>query len=271
VIVSPDGKRVYVASRSFPSAVAVFVRGGGGALRQPAGAAGCISQGGAAGCTAGRGLGTVWDIAASPDGRSIFAAGSESDSVAILRPTADGLSQAPGAAGCLARAAREGCGAGRALNQPLGLAVSPDGKTVYVASFESDAVAILRRNKSTGVITQAAGRAGCISQVGGGRCADGRALDGAQYVATSPDGRNLYVISYEVNAMGIFARNRADGTLKPLAGKWACLIRGGVLGCPSGRGLTGAVGLTVSPDGRNVYVGAEDSDLGAIGVYRRLR
>jgi DNA-binding beta-propeller fold protein YncE len=96
VDVSPDGKRVYVASRESPSAVAVFVRGRGGALTQPVGEGGCISQGGSSGCADGRGLRRVWDVAASPDGENVYALGSDSDSVAVLRPTPDGLSQEGG-------------------------------------------------------------------------------------------------------------------------------------------------------------------------------
>ena len=271
VEVSRNGKRLYVASRQFPSAVAVFVRGRGGALTQPAGQAGCISQGGTSGCAVGRGLREVWDIAESRDGKNVYALGSGSDSVAVLRRTAAGLSQDESPAGCLARTPAEGCTTARAVNDPTGVVVSSDAKTVYVASFESDAVAILRRNLATGTLTQPAGQAGCISQAGGGGCRAGRALDGAHNLAASPDGRNLYVVAEEINAMSIFARDRSTGRLTQLRGRWACFIRGGVLGCPPGRGLTGVTEVNVSPDGRNVYAASGDSDLGAIAAFRRLR
>jgi DNA-binding beta-propeller fold protein YncE len=263
VIVSRDGKRVYLAARHHPSAVAVFERGRGGALTQRAGTGGCISQGGRSGCATGRGLTRVWDLAATSDGRHVYAAGT--GSVAVLSVTADGLSQPQGTAGCVARATGEGCARGRALNDPTGVSVSPDGSNVYVASFVSDAVAVFRRTPETGALVQPAGEAGCVSQAGGGGCAAGRVLDGAHAVAVSPDGRNVYVASEEVNAISVFGRNPSTGLLRQLPGRWACLIRGGVLGCAPGRGLIEAVTIAFSPDGRTMYIGG-----GAIGIFRRV-
>jgi DNA-binding beta-propeller fold protein YncE len=270
VVVSPDGKRVYVAAREGPSAVAVFTRGRGGALKQAAGPGGCASQGGNGNCTPSRALRTPWDLEVSPDSRHVYVAGSESDGVAILTRTPAGLSQAAGPTGCVARTAVEGCATARALAGALGVALSPDGTTVYVASIDSDALAIFRRSSTTGVLTQAAGRAGCIKQTGGLGCKPGRVLDGVHDAVVSPDGRNVYTVSEEINAMSVFARDRRSGSLNQLPGRWACFIRGGVLGCPAGRSLTTAVSLTVTHDGRNVYIGSADRKLGGVGIFRRL-
>jgi DNA-binding beta-propeller fold protein YncE len=47
-----------------------------------------------------------------------------------------------------------------------------------------------------GELTQKGGTAGCISQDGtSGTCQDGTALDEAQTVAVSADGKNVYVAS----------------------------------------------------------------------------
>ena len=70
--------------------------------------------------------------------------------------------------------------------------------------------------------------------------------------------------------MGALARSRSSGRLVPLPGPFACFIRAGGFGCPEGRGLTVAVAVTVSPDGRNVYVASEDAYLGAIAIFRRF-
>ena len=97
---------------------------------------------------------------------------------AALAVTGD-LTQPAGTAGCVSETGAGPCADGHALDDPLGVAVSPDGKSVYVASSASDAVVRLNRNTTTGAITQPAGSAGCISETGAGPCADGHALDGA--------------------------------------------------------------------------------------------
>ena len=270
VIASGDGKRIYVASREDPSAVAVFVRGRGGGLTQPAGQAGCVSENDASGCTVVRGLRNAFDVAASPDGSSVYAVGSNSDSVAVFRRTAGGLIQPNGAGGCLAATAAEGCTVARALGEPAGVEVSLDGRGVYVASYGSDAVATLRRNPSTGTLVQAAGRSGCISQAGGGGCATGRGLDGPEDVAVSPDGRSAYVVSAKVSSMSVLARNRSSGALTQVPGKGGCHIPGGILGCSNARGLADAVDVAVSGTGRYVYLASANDERGTVGIFRRL-
>jgi DNA-binding beta-propeller fold protein YncE len=272
VAVSPDGAQVYVAGRRFPSGVAVLSRRPDGSLRQGAGRAGCVSFRGGSGCAAARGISAPEEVTVTPDSRQVLVAGARSNAVAVLTRGPGGLSQAAGEAGCIARDAAEGCARGRALAGPVDLAVTRDGRSVYVASSVSDGVAILRRDRDTGALDQSLSRRGCISQDGGGgRCRPGRGLDEAWSVAASPDGANVYAVSSRVNMLGAMARNRRTGRLAQLPGRYACFIRGGRFGCPEGRGLTVAVAVTVSPDGRNVYVASEDSYLGAIAIFRRMR
>ncbi len=52
------------------------------------------------------------------------------------------------------------------------------------------------------------------------------------------------------------------------AGGRGCLSEGGLQGCTAGRALNRASWVTVTPDGRNVYVGAENS--GAVNIYDRV-
>ena len=70
--------------------------------------------------------------------------------------------------------------------------------------------------------------------------------------------------------LSAMARSKASGRLTQLPGKYACFIRAGGVGCPDGRGLTVAVAVTVSRDGRSVYVASEDTYLGSVAVFRRL-
>jgi DNA-binding beta-propeller fold protein YncE len=86
------------------------------------------------------------------------------------------------------------------------VAVSPDGKNVYVASVNSSAVARLDRDTITGAISQPADITGCISETGAGPCADGRGLAGAVSVAVSADGKSVYIGSVGSDAVARFNR-----------------------------------------------------------------
>ena len=68
--VSPDGERVYVTGRRFPSGVAVFTRGSDGSVTQPAGPSGCVTHMGGFECAPARGLSSPEEVAVSPDSRN---------------------------------------------------------------------------------------------------------------------------------------------------------------------------------------------------------
>jgi DNA-binding beta-propeller fold protein YncE len=272
VAVSPDGSRVYATGRRFPSGVAIFTRSPDGSLSQASDTSGCVSHRGGTGCLPARGISAPEEVLVTPDSRQVLVAGSRSNAVAVLQSGPAGLTQADGEAGCISLAGSEGCATGKVLAGAVDLAISPDGRSVYTASSVADGIAILRRNRVTGALTQSTGRGGCISQDGGGgRCVPGRGLDEVWGVAVSADGRNAYGVSSKVNMLGAMARNETSGRLTQLPGRYACFIRAGGLGCRKGRGLTVAVSIVVSPDGRNVYVASEDSYLGSVAVFRRLR
>jgi len=62
-----------------------------------------------------------------------------------------------------------------------------------------------------GALSQPAGTDACVSDDGsGGACADGNALAGAQGVAVSSDGKNVYVVSSETGAgaVAVFTRQK---------------------------------------------------------------
>jgi len=95
----------------------------------------------------------------------------------------------------------------RRSSRASSVALSADGKSVYVASPARNAVAVLRRNTTTGAVFQPAGTGGCVSETGtGGTCQDGKALEGAETVAVSADGKSVYANSPDSNAVAVFAR-----------------------------------------------------------------
>ena len=180
-----------------------------GAITQPAGTAGCVSETGAGPCADGHGLDGArsgWRSArtgrASTSPRS--AATPWRASTATRPP-----GRSPSPPGPPAASARRGRGpAPTAMGSTARTRwrSSPDGKSVYVASYVSDAVARLNRNTTTGAITQPAGTAGCVSETGAGPCADGHGLDGAVRGGGEPDGKSVYVASLDSDAVARFNR-----------------------------------------------------------------
>ncbi|MFN8163397.1 MAG: YncE family protein [Solirubrobacterales bacterium] len=187
------------------------------------------------------------------------------------------LTQLPRSRGCLVDRSTPsgGCGIARALKGPgpfmgsRAIALSPDGKNVYVASSGSDAIAIFRRDARTGTLTQPKGAAGCIAAKGSSDCATAVGLDGPNSVAVSPDGRNVYATSRASNTVSVFRRNPSTGALSQLPAGAGCISRLPVPVCASGRALVGPDVVIVSPGGKNVYVGSFFGN--AVAVFNRDR
>jgi DNA-binding beta-propeller fold protein YncE len=213
VAVSPNGKSLYVASEGGTSetgdAVARLTRNTTtGAITQPAGAAGCISQTGTGPCADGHALSGPAKVVVSGDGKSVYVTSQYSDAVVRLNrnTTTGAIYQPPGTAGCISQTGAGTCADGHALDEVWGVAVSADGKSVYVTAYFSDAVARLTRGTTSGGIAQPAGTAGCVSETGAGPCADGHALVYPVEVAISPDGKSVYVASGVSRAVARFNR-----------------------------------------------------------------
>jgi DNA-binding beta-propeller fold protein YncE len=165
------------------------------------------------------------------------------------------LAQLSGTAGCLADPAgegnAEGCAKGKALNSATEIALTSDATNAYVTTDNS--LVTVARDKSTGELSEP----GCISNdTGDGRvgtsgiCSDGDALRGGKDVAVSPDGAWVYATALISSSLDVFARD-SKGTLR----QSACVEEFVVAGhCQDAVGIEGSRGLTVSPDGKSVYV-----------------
>ena len=136
------------------------------------------------------------------------------------------------------------------MNQPLDVAASPDGKNVYVSAGTSNAVTTFTRDPGTGALTY------LESDVDGIGGVDG--IAGTFGLAVSPDGNNVYVAGKNENSLATFNRDPGTGALTYVTK----LTQGGGVD-----GLQAPWGVTVSPDGKNVYVAAQGEN--AIGTFTR--
>jgi len=284
-----------------------------GSLVQLPGAAGCVSSSRLdTGCTHGRVVARPSRVVVSADGRNVYTAGGTSllASIAVFDRSAitGRLTQKPGLAGCVVlNRQTTGCTHARALETPTGLALSPDGRNLYVTALNSGAVDTFRRN-ADGSLVQLAGTAACVSSLNtGGRCKLDRGVGHPGAVAVSADGRFVYVAG---NTLAVLARAPLNGALTPLqdvsglggdgvalspdgtsvyvaggggahghvtaysrdpaTGKVTqigCVAQALGSGCAKGYALQQAADVVVSPDGRNVYAASEVSS--GIAIFRR--
>ena len=131
------------------------------------------------------------------------------------------------------------------------LAVSPDGKSVYVVSSMDHAIVRFNRNTTTGALTPQ----GCIDDNDsiGEPCAqtvDG--LNGPAGVVVSSDGKSVYVAGEGDDALVRFNRNTTSGALTPAG----CIVDNDSLtdACAQRtNALEDIRDVAVSPDGLSVY------------------
>jgi hypothetical protein len=147
------------------------------------------------------------------------------------------------------------------------IAVAPDGLSVYVASGFNGVggVAAFARDAATGALTQLPGGDGCVNE-SDTSCTVDAAVSNAHGVAVSPDGRFVYVASFD-GALVSLTRDKS-GALTPIAAPDGCLADDHLphLPCGDGSGLWQLNGLVASPDGLNVY--GSSADAGIAGFRR---
>lgn len=190
----------------------------------------------------GAGLFAVNGMAVSPDGAHVYAGGrsfaglTQVGSIAVFARNAG--------TGALTRTAllQDEVGGVTGLDEaPNGLAVSPDGRSLYAASGSggSSALTLFSRNPATGALTE-------IEALRDGAFPD--CLDGASDVAVSPDGDFVYAAAFQEAAVCFFARDAETGALTQIG-----VRRQGI---DEVDGLLGATALAVAADGRSVYAAA---------------
>ena len=219
------------------------------------------------------GLNGAIDAVVSADGMNVYATTESAGEVASFTRHADGSLSEIGCFGPndynsgddgahVSACSRTAPG----INGAVGEALSPDGRWLYVAALNDDAITWFSRDLSTGALTWA----GCVQnsadRPGGpeyqASCTHVSNLNGARWVAISPDGHNVYVANTG-HAVSQFARNPTTGALTDIG----CIKdvndtganNGGynyasVANCSqSGSALWYNREIAVSPDGASVY------------------
>ena len=250
--------------------MAVFARNKTtGQLTQLALATGCVSET-VATCASGRGLLGATGIAVSADGAHVYVASPDSHAVAIfVRNSSTGkLTQLADPNGCITESATPGCETGKALLGALGVTVGGHGRNVYVASPDSNGVAVFARDPKTGKLTHLPALDGCVVDGGSPVCAAGIGLGGAASVVVSDDKKHVYVASSTSDAVAVFLRDKETGKLTQRPAPSGCLTSQSIAGCTSGViGLEGAMGIVISPAETSVYVASSASH--AVAAFSR--
>ena len=263
VAVSPDGKHVY-ATGGTDDAIARFTRNTTTGLLTPNG---CIEappiDKGCASSTPG--LDGADRVVISSDGLNVYVGGRTDEAVVIF--TRNTISGVLTPAGCVKdNGSAATCAAtSPTLEELEGIALSPNGESLYALSNDDDAITMFTRGPG-GALTDA----GCFDDVSlGNPCGtdanEAQGLDGANAVVVSPDNASVYVTSTVDDALVRFDR-AAGGALTP---------RGCIEDAPQDRGCEQAAqGLdrpfgnpTVSPDGTRVYAAGGDDD--AVNAFDR--
>ncbi len=193
----------------------------------------------------GTGLGGANSVTVSPDGKHLYASGLIDDTVVVFS-----RSELTGALSFV-EIHRDGVDGIDGLDGIRAMIVSPDGKYLYTVGFEDRAVVVFSRNETTGALTFVEMQQQGVGGVDG--------LAGAISVTVSPDGKHLYTAGESNNAVAVFSRNETTGALS-----YVEMQQDGVGGVD---GLRQVKWVTVSPDGKHVYVaGASDN---AVAVFSR--
>jgi streptogramin lyase len=119
------------------------------------------------------GLGGAFDVAVSPDGASVYVVSQFDDAIVWFAREAATGALTP--LGCISDVGLSSCGStAQGLGRPTGVAVSPDGASVYVVSDADDAIVRFTRNTVTGALTDA----GCKEDQLKSNCGPGNVVHG---------------------------------------------------------------------------------------------
>nr|MCU0493913.1 beta-propeller fold lactonase family protein [Chloroflexaceae bacterium] len=241
--VSPDGKNVYAADAGGGRVISYrftngdFVRFASNSSSAIAGAR---------------------NVAVSADGNQVYVTGFNADSIAMYErnPNSGFLTLAENVTngdtiGCLPLVGSNLAG----LDGAWGLALSPDGRHMYVSGINDDSVVVLNRNQESGSLRRdfsspclAGNRPAFVERVTNAE------MDGPTGITISPDGSHVYVAANNSNKLLVFKRDANNGRLTYVETK-------------GGANAGGFIRSAISPDGNYLYTVADSSD--ALTIYGR--
>jgi DNA-binding beta-propeller fold protein YncE len=275
IAMSPDGRNVYAAG--FDGTLSMMSRDPATGALAPLG---CFStdgsDGGIRACTPARHLDEAEAVVVSPDGQNVYVGGEASDGgIAVFDrdPGTGLLTQPPDMSGCVAEIGSvSNCVRAKDIGEPLDLAISPDGKSLYSAD-DRGGVAVLRRGADGSLSQSADPHMGCISEDGNDpenssvpmACVDGKALDRPEGLAVSPNGKQVYASDSNSGGVAVLQRDTTTGELSQSTGMDGCVSEGGndrqdLNVCTPGHGLVGPGSLLVTPDGAQLYMATFSSN-----------
>jgi 6-phosphogluconolactonase (cycloisomerase 2 family) len=226
--ISPDGKHLYATAYQDDSLL-VFERSAG---------SGTLSfvevQENFVGPV--QGLNGAHHVVVSPEGKHVYVSGADVSKIAVFERNAS-----TGALTWIE--AKTGSG----IWGIRGMAMSPDGEHLYATGSGDDAVAVFSRDGATGELTW-------VEMIKDGVDCPA-CLDGARFVAVSPDGAHVYVVGELEDAVAVFSRDGSTGELT-----FVEIVR-------TGAGLKDPTSVAVSPDGNHVYTTGEADH--SVGAYSR--
>jgi DNA-binding beta-propeller fold protein YncE len=262
VAVSSDGRHVYVGGAS---GMVIYARDpGDGTVRRTT----CVTDGRDPddGCTHVQPFYGLGLFVPSPDGRHTYAASDGNTPVTYERDVSTGALSPLGCSAGLSWCASD-FGSG-----PRMLAMSPDGRDLYGVGFsgfmnfaqqKGGSLFGFDRDPRSGALTPSQ----CFGpQLSIGPCVPTDKVRDPAGVAAAGDGRGVYVLSggsdARIGTLTVFQRNPVNGDLD----ESGCLAQNGSRAdCLGAFGLGAARSLAVSPDGRNVYVGAAARRIAGFG------
>ncbi len=237
LVISPDGKHVYVPISSSDSIVIFSRNSGDGTLTYVDTLVDDLDE--------IDGLDGAIDIAFSSDGEDAYVVGSTESSVTHFT-----RNSSTGALTFQTKVTDDDGGVDN-LSTPHRAAISPDDKHIYVTSRIEDAVTVFSRDAGAGTLTFVEAKVHGHDGI--------NTLDRAHGVAISPDGASVYISSLSSQSITVFSRDSSTGQLTfQEAHKhnvdWVT-------------GLLAPHELIIDPDGNNVYVA--DRSGNALTVFLR--